>query len=182
MMSTQDPTPFLAEGEARLAAEDWDGASVAFRQAIAAAPSSALAHSKLGITYVYKKKWEEAAGEFTRAIQLDPRYAPAYSNLGNVHRERGRLEDAVASYQKAIAIDPEYWIAHQNLGIVYKQQGRLADAVREFKVATRLSVHSPGSRGTGGGPAGAPRGRRLGCLGAGGIAIILMAAGALLLR
>lgn len=181
-MSTQDPSPFLAEGEARLAAEDWDGASVAFRQAIAAAPSSALAHSKLGIAYVYKKQWEDAVGEFTRAIQLDPRYAPAYSNLGNVYRERGRLEDAVASYQKAITIDPEYWIAHQNLGIVYKQQGRLADAVREFKIATRLSVRSAGSREADGGPTGARGGRRLGCLGTGGVAIVLAAAGARLLR
>jgi superkiller protein 3 len=178
-MSTQDSAALLTEGEAKLAAEDWDGAAAVFRRAVAAAPSSAIAHSKLGVALVHKKQWEEAAAEFGRAIQLDPRYAPAYSNLGNVHRERGRLDEAVASYQKAISVDPEYWVAHQNLGVVYKQQGKVAEAVREFKAATRLSLRSTHPRAARAGQA-AGDGRRLGCLGA--VVMALLAAGGILAR
>jgi tetratricopeptide (TPR) repeat protein len=178
IMSAHDPSPFLAEGEERLAVEDWDGAIAAFQKAIAAAPSSALAHSKLGVACVHKGQWDEAQVAFSKAIQLDPRYAPAHSNLGNVYRERGRLDEAVVSYQKAIAMDPDYWIAHQNLGIVYKQQGRIGDAVREFKTATRLSLRAGGRNWRADMPLqGAGRSRRTGCLGTGGMALLLVIAG-----
>jgi protein O-GlcNAc transferase len=134
-----------------------------FQRAVAATPTSAVAHSKVGIVYVHKQQLDAATAEFAKAIQLDPTYAPAYSNLGNVYRERGQLDQAIAQYQKAVSMDPDYWIAHQNLGIVYKQQGRIGEAVREFKTATRLSL-----RGGGRHMAGEPRARsgRVGCLGA----------------
>jgi len=161
-MSPEPSTDLIAEGEARLAAGDLDGALALLQRAVAAAPTSALAHSKLGIIYVHKRQWDAASSEFSKAIQLDPTYAPAYSNLGNVYRERGQLDQAIAQYQKAASMDPDYWVAHQNLGIVYKQQGRVAEAVREFKTATRLSLRSQGP---------AP-GRRPGCLGSAAMAII----------
>jgi Flp pilus assembly protein TadD len=162
-MSPEPSTDLIAEGEAKLAAGDLDGALALLQRAVAAAPTSALAHSKLGIIYVHKREWDAASGEFSKAIQLDPTYAPAYSNLGNVYRERGQLDQAVAHYQKAISMDPEYWVAHQNLGIVYKQQGRVGEAVHEFKTATRLSLRS---RGTAYGESGgATARRRAGCLG-----------------
>jgi len=173
-MSIQDPAPFIVQGEERLAAGDLDGALAAFRQAVAAAPSSAVAHSKLGVAYVHKEQWDDALTEFSRAVQLDPRYAPAHSNLGNVYRERGQLDEAVACYQRAIAVDPDYGVAHQNLGIVYKQQGRIGDAVREFKTATRISLRAPARQDTPGAPRPGGGLRRAGCLGAGGTAVLLI--------
>ena len=171
-MNPEDPKALIAEGEGRMAEGDLDGALGAFQRAVAAAPTSAVAHSKLGIVQVHKRQWDAAAAEFSRAIQLDPTYAPAYSNLGNVYRERGQLDQAVAQYQKAVSMDPDYWVAHQNLGVVYKQQGRVAEAVREFKTATRLSLRSPGGS-TGGIGAGRTGGdRRPGCLGSGSMAIV----------
>jgi Flp pilus assembly protein TadD len=164
----------MAEGEALLAAEDRDGAVSVFQKVVALSPSSALAHSKLGIAYAHRRQWEDALAEFSRAIQLDPRYAPAHSNLGNVYRERGHLDQAVACYQKAIAVDPEYWVAHQNLGVVYKQQGRLGDAVHEFKTATRLSLRSSPGTSSRLPPRGARS--RLGCLGASSAVLLLVAA------
>ena len=179
-MSQEDPRSILADGEAKLAAGDLAGALQAFERAVAAAPRSAVARSKLGLAYVHTQRWDDAAAEFTRAIQLDPTYAPAYSNLGNVYRERGQIDQAIAQYQKAISMDPDYWIAHQNLGVVYKQQGRVGEAVREFKIATRLSLRSPGAGE--GGPA-RTGGRRVGCLGSGGMMLVgLLALGSLLRR
>jgi len=169
-MSVKDPSPHIAQGEACRASGDLDGALDAFAQAVAAAPSSALAHNKLGTVYVDLRRWDDAFTEFSKATQLDPRYAPAQSNLGNVYRERGRLDEAVACYQRAIALDPDYWVAHQNLGVVYKQQGRIGDAVREFKSATRLSLRAPARSDPGAGA------RRAGCLGSGGAMLILMMA------
>jgi Flp pilus assembly protein TadD len=167
-MSRDRPPNLIADGEARLAEGDLDGALEVFQRAVAATPTSAVAHSKVGIVYVHKRQLDAATAEFTKAIQLDPTYAPAYSNLGNVYRERGQLDQAIAQYQKAVSMDPDYWIAHQNLGIVYKQQGRIGEAVREFKTATRLSLR--GGRHM----AGEPRttARRAGCLGASATVIL----------
>jgi protein O-GlcNAc transferase len=180
-MSARDPSLHIAQGEARRAEGDSDGALEAFTQAVAMAPSSALAHNKLGTAYVDLHRWDDAFGEFSRAVQLDPRYAPAHSNLGNVYRERGRLDEAVACYQRAIAVDPDYWVAHQNLGVVFKQQGRIGDAVREFKTATRLSLRAPARRE----PWAASQksgGRGTGCLGRGAAMLgIAVAAAALAL-
>jgi Flp pilus assembly protein TadD len=169
-MSVKDPSPYIAQGEERRANGDIGGALQAFTEAVEAAPSSALAHNKLGTAYVDLQRWDDAFAEFSKAAQLDPRYAPAHSNLGNVYRERGRLDEAVACYQRAIAADPDYWIAHQNLGVVYKQQGRIGDAVKEFKTATRLSLraparYEPGARGA--------AGRRAGCLGSGAAVLVI---------
>jgi tetratricopeptide (TPR) repeat protein len=180
-MSVKDPSPHIAHGEERRAAGDLDGALDAFARAAAEAPSSALAHSKLGTVYVDLGRWDDAFTEFSKAAQMDPRYAPAHSNLGNVYRERGRLDEAVACYQRAIAVDPDYWVAHQNLGVVYKQQGRVGDAVREFKSATRLSLRAPARDEPGTGIRGA-RTKRAGCLGSGGAMLVLMMALVALVR
>jgi Flp pilus assembly protein TadD len=179
-MSPEPPTDLIVQGEAKLTAGDVGGALEVLQRAVAAAPTSAVAHSKLGVVYVHKRQWGAAAGEFSKAIQLDPTYAPAYSNLGNVYREQGQLEQAIAHYQKAVSVDPDYWIAHQNLGIAYKQQGRVAEAVREFKTATRLSLRSPGTPPGGAGPAGGSR--RRGCLGSSVMAVIAAAVLATLRR
>ena len=90
-MSPENAAELIAQGEAKLNEGDLDGALEIFRRAVAAAPTSAIARSKLGIAYVQKQQWDAASSEFSRAIQLDPTYAPAYSNLGNVCRERGQL-------------------------------------------------------------------------------------------
>jgi len=180
-MSAKDPSPHIAQGEECRAAGDLDGALRAFTQAVAAAPSSALAHNKLGTVYVDLERWDDAFAEFSKAAQLDPRHAPAHSNLGNVYRERGRLDEAVTCYQRSIAVDPDYWVAHQNLGVVYKQQGRIGDAVREFKHATRLSLRAPDRNERGAASrreshAGGARAKRAGCLGSGGAMLVLMMA------
>jgi tetratricopeptide (TPR) repeat protein len=174
-MSVKDPSPYIAQGEERRASGDLDGALELFTQAVAATPSSALAHNKLGTVFVDLQRWDDAFTEFSKAAQLDPRYAPAHSNLGNVYRERGRLDEAVACYQRAIALDPDYWVAHQNLGVVYKQQGRIGDAVREFKTATRLSLRAPARNEPSAAARGA-RARRAGCLGPGGAVLVLVMA------
>jgi tetratricopeptide (TPR) repeat protein len=180
-MSTQDIAPLLNEGEARLSAEDWDGAVAVLRQAVAAQPSSAVARSKLGIAYAHRREWEAARAEFLRAIELDPAYAPAHSNLGNVYREQGRPEEAIASYRKALALDPEYWIAHQNLAVVYKEQGRIDEAVRESRISARLSIRAGRIDRTGAMGVDRP-GVRLGCLGTGGSAAALLFAALAMLR
>ena len=165
--------PFLDAGEGYLRAGDLAAAARAFGDAVAAAPDSALARSKLGVALAQQGQLDAAIAEFSRAVALQPSYAPAYSNLGNAYREKGMTAEAVAAYERAVALDPDYWIAHQNLGALYKEMGRVGDAVEHFKKATRLSMRQPT-------PGEASRRRRLGCLpgvmAIAGVILVLLAA------
>jgi tetratricopeptide (TPR) repeat protein len=152
--------PFLDAGEEHLRAGNHAAAERAFRDAVAAAPNSALAHSKLGVALAQQGQLDAAITEFSRAVAIHPGYAPGYSNLGNAYREKGMTAEAVAAYERAVALDPDYWIAHQNLGALYKQMGRVGDAVEHFKKATRLSMRQPSSSEAG----STGTRRRLGCL------------------
>lgn len=159
-MGEAEAKPFVDAGEEHLRTGEYAAAERAFRDAIAAAPDSALAHSKLGVALAHQGQLDAAIAEFSRAVAIYPGYAPAYSNLGNAYREKGMTAEAVAAYERAVALDPDYWIAHQNLGALYKQMGRVGEAVEHFKKATRLSMRQP----TGSGAAGTGNRRRLGCL------------------
>jgi tetratricopeptide (TPR) repeat protein len=166
----------LLEGEKHLDAGDWAQAEAAFRRAVEANPTSAAAHSKLGVALVHQRRADEAERAFAKAVAIDPRYAPAWSNLGNVYRESGRLDEALQAYERAVAADPDYWIAHQNLGGLYKQMGRTSEAIAALKKATRLSIKAPIRR------PGEP-GPRAGCLGRAAVMILVLAGAlALLLR
>lgn len=151
--------PYLEAGERRLEAGEYADAERSFREAVAAAPDSVVAHSKLGVALAQQGQLDAAISEFSKAISIHPGYAPAYSNLGNAYRQKGMLDEATVAYERAVAIDPDYWVAHQNLGALYKQTGRLSEAVEHFKKATRLSARRPGKSAP-----GAPR--RAGCLSA----------------
>jgi len=166
----------LADGEKHLETGEWEAAEAAFRQAIEADPTSAPAHSKLGVALVHQRRLDEAGQAFSRAVAVDPRYAPAWSNLGNIYRETGRLEQALDAYQRAIAADPDYWIAHQNLGGLYRQMGRMSEAIASLRRATRLSARAAMR------PPGAGEGRRMGCLGGAALWLVLLAGAALALR
>lgn len=157
-MGEAEARPLLETGERRLEAGEYADAERSFREAVAAAPDSVVAHSKLGVALAQQGQLDAAIGEFSKAISIHPGYAPAYSNLGNAYRQKGMLDEAMAAYERAVAIDSDYWVAHQNLGALYKQTGRLSEAVEHFKKATRLSARRPGK--TAAGP------RRGGCLSA----------------
>ena len=171
-MAQQPVDPNLSEGERHLETGAWAEAEAAFRRAIEAAPTSAVAFSKLGVALARQRRMDEAEQAFSKAVALNPRYAPAWSNLGNVYRESGRTDEALQAYERAVAADPDYWIAHQNLGGLYKQMGRTSEAIAALKRATRLSIKAPIRR-----PGGAG-GQRSGCLGRTAVFLFLIGAGA----
>lgn len=162
-MDGTEPGEFLEEGERYLQAGDHAAAERSFRRAVDAAPTSAVARSKLGVALAQQGRVDEAIAQFSHAVALHPTYAPAHSNLGNAYREKGMLAEALAAYERAVALDPDYWVAHQNLGVLYKQMGRVGEAVEHFKKATRLSVRRQGAT---------PAARR-GCLGPAGAALCI---------
>lgn len=88
-------------------------AAEAFKQAIAADPTLAEAHFRLGLAYDALNKAEEAENEYKKAVESYKKY------FGNEENEN----------------DAE---AHYDLGQTYAGLHQYSDAIREFRLAARV--------------------------------------------
>src|SRR5437870_1830888 len=91
-------------------------AEACYRQALAAQPNLAEAHSNLGNALTAQGKLDEAVAAYRQAIRIKPPdLAEIYSTLGNVLAPQCKLDEAVAAYRQAIHIKPDYAEAFSNM-------------------------------------------------------------------
>jgi tetratricopeptide (TPR) repeat protein len=107
-------------------------------QALAVAPSDALAHCQRGIILRSLRRFDQAVESHHNAIVLKPDYAEAYNNLGSCLRDLKRPREAAAFYTKAIEIRQSYAQAYSNLGVALTEAGKPADAVDACRKAIAL--------------------------------------------
>src|SRR6266436_4342053 len=87
-------------------------AEAAYRQALAAQPNLAEAHSNLGNALTAQRKLDEAVDACRRAIRIKPDLAEAHSNLGHALFGQRKLDEAVTACRRAIGIKSNYAQAH----------------------------------------------------------------------
>jgi Tfp pilus assembly protein PilF len=107
-------------------------------EALALAPSDAVAHAKRGLSLGLMQRWEEALAAFDRALALQPRLFPAHLDRGNVLQELGRLEESLGAYERALALQPQAAGAWSNRGTVLHRLGRPAQALESYDRALAL--------------------------------------------
>jgi tetratricopeptide (TPR) repeat protein len=99
------------------------------RAAVAIRPSSAEAHSLLGVALARKGDSDAAIAAYQHALALDPKFAIARNNLVAALVQKGDLNGAVTFGEKAIKLDPKYPYAHAILGTALSKQGKLDEAI-----------------------------------------------------
>jgi adenylate cyclase len=100
-----------------------------------------LAHSILGVAYLFQKQHEQAIAEGERAITLGPNYAEGYALLGTIFNFAGRPEEAIAMVQQAMRLNPhDPFLSLFRLGSAYRLMGRHAEAMATLK---RVLLRSP---------------------------------------
>ena len=109
-----------------------------YRQVLALAPDSPVAHLNLGVLLKSLGRSNEAIDSHNRALELKPDYVAAYDNLGNALMELGRLDEALAAYHKVIILKPKYAEGHYNLANVLLGLSRSEEAVAAFQEALAL--------------------------------------------
>ena len=104
------------------------------QRAVGLDDSLPLAHTMLGVAYLWQKQHEQAIAEGERAIALGPNYADGYAWLGSTYNVAGRPEEAIEVVQQAMRLNPHepfYYLAI--LGSTYRMMGRHEEAIAALK-------------------------------------------------
>jgi adenylate cyclase len=116
------------------------------QRAAALDDSLPLAHSILGLAYLFQKQHDQAIAEAERAITLDPNYADGYVWLGASLAFAGRPEEAIEVVQQALRLNPHGPFFYLfMLGFAYRLMGRYEEAIAAFK---RVLIRNPNYLGT----------------------------------
>jgi Flp pilus assembly protein TadD len=128
----------LQKAELLVARQSWTGAIAAYREAIAANPSDASLHNRLGICYQKKGDAKAARAAYKKAVDLRKDYPEAWNNLGTLDHVRGKYKQAIAAYSRAIQLDPQDAVFHKNLGAAWLARGDAERALEAWSEAVRL--------------------------------------------
>jgi len=111
------------------------------QRAVVLDDSLPLAHTMLGIFYLWQKQHAQAIAECERAITLDPNYAEGYAWLGTIFNLAGRPEEAMGLVEKALRLNPhDPFLSLFRLGFAYRLMGRHAEAIATLK---RVLIRNP---------------------------------------
>ena len=135
----------LAEAHAalgRVAAQEWDwpGAERAYRRAIDANPSYAVARVWYAQYLFVMERFDEAAQQGERAQRLDPTSSLVNTLAGMAHSLAGHVDKARATWQRVIDLDPMYALAS-----VYMSESYLKDRNydRAIGILERALIYTP---------------------------------------
>jgi tetratricopeptide (TPR) repeat protein len=126
--------------------DETDKAILFLRRAIELDPSSADAHSNLGLAVIKKGSFSNGISQFKRALQLEPDHQDATFNLARAYELQGEYEKAAAQYDRSIRLNPKDVQAYHNSGIVSLYHlGDEKRAMHYFKKALSVDPQYPES-------------------------------------
>ncbi|HVR61724.1 MAG TPA: tetratricopeptide repeat protein [Polyangia bacterium] len=105
-----------------------EAAVACYRQALAADPGLAAAHTNIGNIAYGRGQSAQARASFEAALALDPDQPEARFNLANLILEAGDLELAVAEFRRVLQLSPDFADAHYNLAVTLERLGGRAQA------------------------------------------------------
>jgi tetratricopeptide (TPR) repeat protein len=109
-------------------------------------PSSAAAHSHLGLVYLNQGKAAQAMAELSRAVELDPEDGDAQNSLGIGYYSQGQLDLAETAFLKAVGLSPAPAVAYYNLGAAYGAQGKSDEAIAAYQKSLEINPRSTAAR------------------------------------
>lgn len=119
-----------------------DEAIACYRQALAADPGLAAAHTNLGSIAYRRGDRVGARASFERALAIDPEQSEARFNLANILFEDGETEVAAAELRRVLQSMPDFADAHYNLASALETLGGRLQAREHLQAFLRLT-HAP---------------------------------------
>jgi Flp pilus assembly protein TadD len=96
----------MAEGIARLNADDNEAALKLFDRVVELAPGFAEGWNKLATTLYAMGRFAQSVQAIDKVLALEPRHFGALSGLGLCDMRLGKDQEALAAFERAAAIDP----------------------------------------------------------------------------
>lgn len=138
-MGTQnDFAGLLSQADALQLQGRYPEAIVAYGEALAMAPDSAVAHNNYGVACMALGQLGEAAMHFWQALEAKPDYAEAHNNLGVALKRQGESEQALACYVRALELNPCYAKAWLNVGTYFFERQDYPEALRWYGESLRF--------------------------------------------
>jgi tetratricopeptide (TPR) repeat protein len=100
-------------------------------------PTSAEAHSALGLEHDRVGHPREAAAAYQEALRLDPGHLEALNNYALFLMNQGLLEEAIGPAAETVRLSPKYPEGLNTLATVFFNLGRFGDAVGQYRRAVR---------------------------------------------
>lgn len=170
--NANDAAAWMALGEAKRQGDDANGAVAAFqrslqinpsegarlglalallarkdtgaaRDALAAAPDSALVQAARGLVQLRANEVGAAEQSLREAARLDPQLSQAPTLLALVHLTQNKSADAVADARRAVQLAPSSAQAASSLALALFYSGNVREASRAAARAVQLSPESP---------------------------------------
>jgi len=122
---------------------DWRNDVALWTSTLEVEPSSARAHTWLGLDLKHQGQLQEAAAHFERANELNPHDTTALVNLAVMYGQKGDLVTAERLLREAIRQRPDKADAHWNLAIALIEQGRHAEAGKQIFKTLEADPYHP---------------------------------------
>jgi lipoprotein NlpI len=136
--AAEEAQDYYARGKRYLETRRYDDAVDAFRIALKADPSFAMAASGIGDALIMKKQFVEAIDAFDLAIRIDPDLSKSYFGRARALRDTAHYQEAIADYSRAIERNLGYGAAYHGRALAWLQLGQREHAVADFEAADRV--------------------------------------------
>jgi Tfp pilus assembly protein PilF len=93
-------------GVAAFNADDAETAADAFEEAVRLAPTSADAHTNLGLVYLRLNRDDDGLRELEKALALQPRSVSAQLGIGKCYAKRGNVAKALQVFRRVVSSAP----------------------------------------------------------------------------
>lgn len=137
-LAAEPAMDYLAQGQKKYQAKDYQGALADFDLAVNAAPKNAEAYYWRGVTKIDLKLSKSAITDFDQAIRLKKNYTDAYYERAYAKSEIGDYQGALKDLDKVIALKPDDVNAYNERGWVKMQLGDHRGALRDSDKAIAL--------------------------------------------
>lgn len=142
-MNAIDPDSVLSHqlsAEVMESMNNYDGAVVELKKAVAMAPQLPGNHYKLGDAYWNQSAWQQASEQFQLELQVDPGNCMAEWKIGNILLQSdGSGDEALNALNKAIAACPSLSGAHVDRARALAKLDRVPEAVADLEAAEKAT-------------------------------------------
>lgn len=147
-MTEMDPdasAAYCGLGNARIAAEDFDGAEEAYKQAVAIDPTEAGSfYHKLANAYLHAGHYERAEKAYRKCLEFRDDEAMYHCGLGDVLVKLGKIDDARDAYEKAVQCNRSSGSACYNrFGNTLARENYHLQAIDAFQKSIAEDSHNP---------------------------------------